>query len=298
MNAAQTLLSGLIDYAGLFPPASLEMEPAAAAYAAYLTGDDKSMLGRFVIPASRLEEFSSAVSPFLKPGGEPWRLSVIANQDVLEVREKVLHFNCSHAATSDAGHAVCDAIEIPVATVGEIDRALELFPGFFDLFLEVQLNPGPEALIGAMSGTRAAAKMRAGGIVPDSIPDSSHVLRFLRACHMHRVRFKATAGLHHALRGPYALTYEPMSPVATMFGYLNIFIASALLEQGISDEDLVGVLEEADASAFVFRDARVTWRSHSLSVDELRQTRSGFATSFGSCSFTEPLAEARALGLI
>lgn len=298
MNAAQTLLSGLIDYAGLFPPASLEMEPAVAAYATFLSGENKSMLGRFVIPASRLEEFSTAASPFLKHGAEPWRLSIIADQDLLRVREKTLHFNCSHAATTEAGHAVGDAIEIPVATTGEIDRALELFPGFFDLFLEVPLDPDPVALIGAMSGTRAAAKMRTGGVVPGSIPCSSHVLRFLRDCHTHGVRFKATAGLHHALRGEYPLTYEAMPQVATMFGYLNIFVASALLAQGISDEDVLRVLEETDASAFVFQDSRVTWRGHSLCVDELRQARSGFAISFGSCSFTEPLAEARALGLI
>ena len=49
-------MEGVIDYAGLFPPASLATGPAIKAYADARGGADSWMLGRFVCSASRLGE--------------------------------------------------------------------------------------------------------------------------------------------------------------------------------------------------------------------------------------------------
>ena len=58
MNASlRALLSGVVDYAGLFPPAGLPLDQAIRNYARYRQGSDAWMLGRFVIPAARLAEF-------------------------------------------------------------------------------------------------------------------------------------------------------------------------------------------------------------------------------------------------
>ena len=46
----------LIDYAGLFPPAALPMAGAVAEYAEALRGEHAWMLGRFIVPASRIAE--------------------------------------------------------------------------------------------------------------------------------------------------------------------------------------------------------------------------------------------------
>src|SRR5436309_1541360 len=50
------LMTGLVDYAGLFPPAQLSMADAAANYLQYRASGDAWMLGRFVCPAPRLGE--------------------------------------------------------------------------------------------------------------------------------------------------------------------------------------------------------------------------------------------------
>ena len=60
MSAIKALMTGLIDYAGLFPPASLDMETAVRNYRSYLHGEHAWMLGHFVLPANRLREFSDA----------------------------------------------------------------------------------------------------------------------------------------------------------------------------------------------------------------------------------------------
>src|SRR5512141_363943 len=77
MTSLRTFLTGIIDYAGLFPPASLPMAAATANFAEYLAGPDRDLLGRFVVPASRLSELSDAARDLLPRHGdsEPWRLS-------------------------------------------------------------------------------------------------------------------------------------------------------------------------------------------------------------------------------
>ena len=56
VKAVDALLAGLVDYAGLFPPASEDMRDALENYASYRASDDRSALGRFIVPVSRLKE--------------------------------------------------------------------------------------------------------------------------------------------------------------------------------------------------------------------------------------------------
>lgn len=303
MSSARAFLSGIVDYAGLFPPASLGMHTAVRKYATHLSGVDADLLGRFVVPAERLDEFSAAAEALLPqgPGAKPWRLSVIAGSagsDQGAAREKTLHFNCSHWTDAPNGHAVCDAIEIPVKSSDDAASALRSFPAFFQLFLEIPSEPDPETLIAVLEGTSAAAKIRTGGVTESAIPSSAQVVRFIRACVRRGVRFKATAGLHHAVRGVYPLTYERDAPVAMMHGYLNVFLAAAFSKAGMGEADLIRLLDETDASAIRISDDGASWRGNSVTGAQLADARESVALSFGSCSFTEPVAEAKELGLL
>jgi hypothetical protein len=69
-------MSGLVDYAGLFPPASLDMATAVDEYAAHLVEQEAWMLGRFIVPAGRLAELQAACERFLDDGQE-WAFSVL-----------------------------------------------------------------------------------------------------------------------------------------------------------------------------------------------------------------------------
>ena len=83
-----------------------------------------------------------------------------------------------------------------------------------------------------------------------------------------------------------------------MHGYLNVFLAAAFLVQGMSDADLLALLEETDSGAFHVRDDGVSWRDNSLDAAQLTSARETLALSFGSCSFAEPVADARKLDLV
>jgi hypothetical protein len=146
------------------------------------------------------------------------------------------------------------------------------------------------SLLDAIKRHGQRAKIRTGGITPDAFPAIGNIAEFLRACKAKGVAFKATAGLHHPLRCVKPLTYEPNAPTGTMHGFLNVFLAAALLDH--AEE----ILTETDPHAFAFEESHASWRGHSVSTDELRTMRSEFATSFGSCSFEEPIRDLQELG--
>ena len=72
MDARHALLGQLIDHAPLFPPASLPFEEALAEHGRARAGEHAWLLGRFVVPASRLAELGDA----------ELRLSVVLDQTV------------------------------------------------------------------------------------------------------------------------------------------------------------------------------------------------------------------------
>jgi hypothetical protein len=200
--------------------------------------------------------------------------------------------------TSHAGRAIVDAVELKAASPEDADAALAALPSGLTAFVEVPLDEDLDGLLATLKRRGARAKIRTGGVVPDAIPDPADVARFIAACAAAGVPWKATAGLHHPVRAEQALGYEPASPRAVMHGFLNVFAAAAFARTGATPADLDAVLREQQASAFRFDDAGLAWRRLRASTRELAATRHDFAGSFGSCSFAEPVADLRALGVL
>jgi hypothetical protein len=142
------------------------------------------------------------------------------------------------------------------------------------------------------------AKIRTGGLTSDAIPSCAALARFLYDAAARRVPFKATAGLHHAVRAEQALTYAPDSPRAPMHGFVNVFLAASFAWRGADVDSLADILKERDAAAFVFQEDAAGWRDLRLSAAEIAASRRDFAHSFGSCSFEQPVAELRNLKLL
>jgi hypothetical protein len=293
--SARALLEGLVDYAGLFPPAALAMDDAVAEYARWRRSPPSWMLGRFVLPVARLRDFARAADAHLpEPGaGEPWRLSALVGADVHGDSSLVTSFNRSHA-----GRAIVDAVELKAAGPEDADASLEALPPGLTAFVEVPLGGDVGGLLSTLHRRRARAKARTGGVVPDAVPDPADLARFIAACAAAKVPWKATAGLHHPIRAEQALTYEPGSPRAVTHGFLNVFAAGAFAGGGAPPSDLEAVLREEDAAAFRLDDDGLSWRHLRVSTDELARSRREFASSFGSCSFAEPVADLRSLGVL
>ena len=294
--ALDALLGGLVDYAGLFPPAGLGMPEAVARYAAYREGAHRAMLGRFVLPIARLDEFAVAldrVRPRANAGSHaarPWTLAVLAaatDADTLDA------FN-----GWEEGRALVDTVEAKADSADAIRALAASLGARFAVYVEVPVRQDPTALLTAIRASGLRAKIRTGGVTADAFPTTAEVLRFLVACAALDLPFKATAGLHHPLRGDYPLTYAADSARGTMYGFLNVFLASILLRKGLPTADVAPLLEEGDATTLHVSVDGITWRGRRVTLLEVAEARAGFAGSFGSCSFEEPVRDLTSLQLI
>lgn len=300
--AVRVLLDSIVDYAGLFPPASVSMATAVRNFAHYRASESGWMLGRFVCPASALEQFSRDAEMYLPrdAGAIGWQLSVTGSGDIVQDMAAIAAFNERHRVCFDESCATVDAYEVKVNNIEDVQRVHEQVPVTMCTYIEVPLSSDPTPIVEAVAAIGRRAKMRTGGITPDAFPRSEHVARFLIACAHTGVVAKATAGLHHPLRDAYRLTYEEQAPHAMMYGYINVFLATALVGSGAPMRDVVAMLEERDASHITFDTTQCHWsggsKQYSLDRAFLAQMRDRGLVSFGSCSFTEPVSETRALG--
>lgn len=293
----RVLLYHVVDYAGLFPPASLPMEQAMAEYARQRSGPDAWALGRFVLPAARLEEFEGESGGNLPTtAAQSWALSALLGSHLEEDLERIERFNERHRSVS-AGAVIVDTVELKTHTAREVERASEMLDRRFDTYMEIPVSDDPAELIAAISGTIAKAKIRTGGVTEDAFPTSAQVVRFIQRCLAHDVAFKATAGLHHPWRAEYRLTYASDAPRGTMYGFLNVLLCTAALIGGADEIAATGLLEERDPASVRFDEAGVRWRQLELSTDALDQARESMV-AFGSCSFAEPLGDLRRLQLL
>lgn len=284
MSVLAPLLDSLVDYAGLFPPAKLAMTEAVQNHASYLTGPHRAVLGRFVLPLANLAEFEDACAHLHVSERRGWHLSVIGTADPTADRDAILAFNAR------LPEAPIVALEAKAGNAAEIARLASVLPPSLEIWIELAPRAADlPALLAAVKSAGRGAKLRTGGVTPEAFPSAADVVRFLRLGHEAGVVLKATAGLHHPLRGDHRLTYEPGSPRGRMFGFLNVFLGAALIRHGGSDADARALLEESDARAFNLGADALEWRAHRFTAAELADTRKHLCRSFGSCSFTEPI---------
>lgn len=312
MESRRALFEGLIDYAGLFPPAGLEMQRAAEEYGSLRAGPWSWICGRFIVPASRAFELVEQLED-LADGGtiEPYRLSAIvdAGND-----SRAWLANATNALASlvklgaEGLPARVEALEVPVppaiAARDTYDPVIGQFgmmaqnAGLRELpiYIEIprtqrwaELLPGA---MGALARAKFGAKIRCGGVTAEAFPSSEELAAFLRAALEENVAFKATAGLHHPVR------HRDAQTGFTMHGFLNILAATIFIRDGLLDDEVVEILEERDEKAFVLAPDSFSWRHRNASLHQIQVARSSGFVSYGSCSIEEPVQDLIALGML
>jgi hypothetical protein len=291
----RALLTGSIDYAGLFPPSGISMPEAVINYATYRNSNYAWMLGRFVCSTSRLDEFIESAGDFIsRDAGRRWRIAAVAGKDVFDSIRRVDDFNAHNGPGS-----VCDVIEIPSASPADIERAMDAMPHGVTAYFELPLDESLADMVAELAIRGLRAKIRTGGVTADAFPRSTAIVRFVLACTAAGVPFKATAGLHHPIRCFSPLTYEADAPQGTMHGFLNLFVMAGFARESYRRNLLEEVMEEEFDEVFSFTDAEFTWRGdYRLTLRQIELLRERGIQSFGSCSFDEPVADLQKLGVL
>jgi hypothetical protein len=321
-ESLRALLSGAIDYAGLFPPAALPLEQALAKYRQHRAGPESWMLGRFVCPAGLLLELGSvydesrdgkvvAVVPWGdkqttknedKEAGRTniGRFPVAGAIDVLEFRWQ------TNERAEPIGISPHNLIEFTTRmAMGTRAQARTLF-------LELPLRESaseeldwPETVprqIAALVAHNLSAtlrkyplgfKLRCGGAEPGDVPSSVAVATAICACRDHGVFWKATAGLHHPFR------HVDLKSGVPMHGFINLLTAAVMADAHRLEVDRVqAILEDDDPWHFRFTNEALIWHDLSATVPQIAAARERALRSFGSCSIEEPWQDLTVLGLL
>lgn len=302
-SSLQALLVGSIDYAGLFPPADLALEPALENQAEYLRSDDSWMLNTLVLPAARF----SAASPYFSRFDvqHPLRISALGpkSQNASEFSERLAVTAEAIRQLQGERRAEVSVVQLEIAVPSDCD--LSLLAALHDATVKLGLRvfceaPAAEAqrtiaLLAQNNTARHAPlgfKLRTGGVTADAFPPSDQIARALVAASRDHVPIKFTAGLHHPVR-------QFRTEVnGNMYGFLNVLGAGVLGAEHAWDEaTTIKMLEDEDPRVFVFDEDSFAWREWKITADAIRSHRE-LVTSFGSCSFDEPRNDLRALGLL
>jgi hypothetical protein len=220
-------------------------------------------------------------------------LSILAGPDTAADLERIARF--ADNSNVRVPGATVTALEVKADSPDLMAEVMRRAPPGSEVYFELPPERDTTKLVATAKALRAGTKIRTGGVTVDAFPPAATLSRFIHTCVDAGVPFKATAGLHHAIRSEYPLTYEEGSSRGVMFGFLNLFLATAGAVNGLTERTTRSILDESSRTAFQVDDGSIRWRNENFDERSLRRARESLV-SFGSCSFTEPIAELQALG--
>lgn len=282
-------LTGLLDDAAIFPPASLPLDRAVAEHRAHRASEYAALVGGFVVSDVKVPDLITLLD---QTGPDDGRAGTALTVNVV--------------VTGGAGAiapAVRWATRTPLLRLGALECALRdeddlahnarrvcaALDAVEEELADVTVYVEPPRVVGEPTHGWLAAvdelalrelplKFRTGGVTADTFPTTAELAASIAAALDRELPFKCTAGLHHALR---------QSDPETGFvhhGFLNVLAATRVCLDG---GDARATLEETDAKALL----------DGLEPETLERTRSWF-TAVGSCSVLEPHDDLVELGLI
>ena len=305
MSAAgslRALLARSIDYAGTFPPCSLDLQPALQNQSQYVRSPDAWMLGTFVLS---VDQFSSAKEHLSQFDPEhPLRVSALGpkTKNVAAFRDALVETVAAIRSFSASNVDLISISQLEMALPPGVDSSVlkdvREAVGNLTTFWEMPADTA-ERTIDLLAENNSNTndpplgyKLRTGGVTAEVFPSCAQVAKALVVPAKHQVPIKFTAGLHHPIR-------QFREEVQTkMHGFLNVLGAAVLAAEHKWDEEQTSrMLEDEDKDSFCFDGEFFAWRKWRIDVKRL-EARRRFVTSFGSCSFDEPREDLRALGFL
>ena len=276
-SSVPPLLARLIDDAALFAPSRVNMVDAVKAHLDARRAPYGGVIGFLLCPISR---FGALVGALRKVRlTRPVSLSLVADTGLGGLPKAI--------STALDNTKLVDLRMIEVPGPSDVDsnwlvQLTEFVPD--DVVRVVEPRRGrPDWLAGVRRVAEAGCwpKLRCGGRSVESFPSVEEVADFLAIATSTGQPFKATAGLHYAVR------HHDETSGLTHHGLLNMLVATARAVSGASAHEALRCTDAAALAA----------EAGALSADLARFAREVFAC-YGSMSLTEPVADLIRLGLL
>ena len=298
----RALLNQAIDYAGMFPPCKLALEPALQNHAKYTRSPEAWMLNGFVLPVEQFDATRQLLSNF--DPLHPLRVAALGPKtaDADAFLDALEHAASAIRSFSKYEVNLLSVSHLEMFLPDDVDSAFLKKAGAIVGHVLVFLEAPPERaeqtirLLADHNSDEEVAtfcyKLRTGGVTADAFPTSVQIAHALVVGGTDQLPIKFTAGLHHPIR-------QFRDEVRTkMHGFLNVLGAAVLaMEHQWDVNQAVMMLEDEDPRSFSFSDDFFAWRNWQIEIERL-QYRRKFVKSFGSCSFDEPGDDLRVLGFL
>ena len=312
--ALASLLTGLFDWAGLFPPAALPLDQAVNQYAAQLQHPLRALQARFIVPMARLDEFVP-LALAAKKADSRWALSLLGERaDSADSLRDSLHGQVSRIRNllfTHGAHFDVQSLELKLPQLespAELALLLKetgellgpLSRPWFEL-PEQDWQSGTDWVCSALAHYNesfagvppAGLKVRCGGVTAEAFPPVEYLGQLILGCASRGVPMKFTAGLHHPVR------HFDEGVQTRMHGFFNVIVAAVLArELNLGKTEIEQILFCEDPAEFHISPNSLGFRGWRLDPQTLAAARRTFATSIGSCSFHEPVEDLREMGLL
>jgi hypothetical protein len=268
-----TLFTRLLDDAAVFPPGSLSVDEAVGTHASYLASPYGDMVGPLVVADAHLDDVATTTTDM-----DPGSLDLAVTTPIGTLGDTLARTTAIPAVSLVGLEVSLDPSTDPVDVVRALgDVAV---PRSVTVCVEVPRDKRRLAVIGALAGTRYLAKLRVGGMRADLYPEENELAEAIVVLVGVGLAFKATAGLHHAVRNT-----DPQTGFE-QHGFLNLMLATATAMDEQPLDSVVRALAQRDSTQI----ARAIRGTDPCVREHLR--------SFGTCSVTDPVEELSALGLL
>ena len=298
LDARSASLGALIDYAGVFRPASLSTDEAVSNYRKARVSPTRWVVGRFLCPTSRLSELAASLTRSIRPGETAWEIGAVFDDDPGAAASDAQDFHAEMQPAALVASADARIVSVTTQDLGAlIDAMLSIQPEIVP-FLEVDRSAAVAHQIESVATTLShrsrtgGVNLRCAGATPEMFPSPQEVAEFIMVATAHHLPFKATAGLQEPIR------HHDDDLHVWRHGFVNLLVAAAAAGQGRSGDTVSAIVAETDPEAFSMGTAFVSWRDVSIPGPSMRRIRANGFVAFGSCDIVEPIEGLQRLAFI